>query len=67
MVETTLPDGLETSGQRVYRKFWHIFGRFRVFLFWIIFFRFQFCFGFLCIFGSPYCGIGATILIGQEI
>ena len=24
MVETTLPDGLETSGQRVYRQFWHI-------------------------------------------
>ena len=24
MVETTLPDGLETSGQRVYRLFLHI-------------------------------------------
>ena len=24
MVETTLPDGLDTSGQRVYGKFWHI-------------------------------------------
>ena len=24
MVETTLPDGLETSGRRAYRKFWHI-------------------------------------------
>ena len=24
MVETTLPDGLETSGKRAYRQFWHI-------------------------------------------
>ena len=24
MVETMLPDGLDTSGQRAYRKFWHI-------------------------------------------
>ena len=24
MVETTLPDGLDTSGRRAYRKFWHI-------------------------------------------
>jgi hypothetical protein len=24
MVETTLPDGLETSGRRAYRLFWHI-------------------------------------------
>ena len=23
MVETTLPDGLETSGRREYRLFWH--------------------------------------------
>ena len=28
IVETTLPAGLETSGQRVYRKFWHNFRRF---------------------------------------
>ena len=27
-LETTLPDGLETSGQRVYRLFWHISRRF---------------------------------------
>ena len=26
MVETTLHDGLETSGRRAYRKFWHISG-----------------------------------------
>ena len=39
MVETTLPDGLETSGQRVYCLFWHISRRFWVFPFWI-FFRF---------------------------
>ena len=25
MAETTLPDGLETSGQRAHRLFWHIF------------------------------------------
>ena len=37
MVETTLPDGLETSGQRVYRKFWHISRHFWVFAFWMIF------------------------------
>ena len=24
MMETMLPNGLETSGQRVYRLFWHI-------------------------------------------
>ena len=28
MVETTLPGGLETSGQRTYRLFWHISRRF---------------------------------------
>ena len=28
MVETTLPDGLETSGQRPYRLFWHSSRRF---------------------------------------
>ena len=28
MVETTLPDGLETSGQRAYRFFWHNSRRF---------------------------------------
>ena len=28
MVETTLPDGLETSVRRVYRLFWHISRRF---------------------------------------
>ena len=37
MVETTLPDGLETSGQRVYRKFGHISKCFWVFPFWITF------------------------------
>ena len=43
MVETTLPDGLETSGWRVYRWLWHISRRLWVFLFWIIF-LFFFCF-----------------------
>ena len=28
MVETTLPEGLEASGRRAYRKFWHISRRF---------------------------------------
>ena len=28
MVETTLSDGLETSGRRVYRQYWHISRRF---------------------------------------
>ena len=28
IMETTLPDGLDTSGQREYRSFWHISGRF---------------------------------------
>ena len=53
MVETTLPDGLETSGRRVYRLFWHISRRFWVFPFWITFsvldyfFRFKFFFVFV--------------------
>ena len=33
MVETTLPDGLVTSGQRAYCYFWHISRQFRVFAF----------------------------------
>ena len=41
MVETTLPDGLETSGRRAYRLFWHISRRLRVFAFWMIFSVFQ--------------------------
>ena len=40
MVETTLPNGLETSGQRVYRLFWHISRRFWVFPFRNFYFRF---------------------------
>ena len=43
-VETTLFDGLETSGQRVYRKFWHISRLFCVF--WMIFSVFFFKLGF---------------------
>ena len=39
--ETTLHDGLETSGQRVYRLFWHISRCFWDFAFWMIFFRFS--------------------------
>ena len=41
LLETTLPDGLETSGRRVYRKFWHISRRFWVFAFYMIFSVFQ--------------------------
>ena len=37
MVETTLPDGLETSGRRAYRKFQHISRHFIVFAFLMIF------------------------------
>ena len=36
--ETTLPDGLEPSGQRAHYQFWHISKRFWVFAFWIVFF-----------------------------
>ena len=39
--ETTLPDGLETSGWRAYHKFWYISRRFWVFAFWMIFSVFQ--------------------------
>ena len=62
-LETKLPNGLETSGQRVYRKFWHIS---RLFEFCILddFFCFSKNSGFL---GPPYCGIGATIRIGREM
>ena len=41
MVETTLPEGLETSGRRAYHIFWHISRRFWVFAFWMIFSVFQ--------------------------
>ena len=37
MVETTLPDGWETSGWRVCRLYWHISRCFWFFPFWIIF------------------------------
>ena len=37
MAETMLPDGLETSGWRVYRKFWHITRSFYNFAFSMIF------------------------------
>ena len=41
MVETTLPDGLETSGRRVYRYFWHISRHFLSFCILEDFFRFS--------------------------
>ena len=61
--ETILPDGLETSGRREYRKFLHILE----FLHFGGFFPFFKKNGFLGIIGSPYCGIGATIRIGREM
>ena len=41
MLETTLPSGLETSGRRVYRLFWHISWSFGFFAFLVIFSVFQ--------------------------
>ena len=65
MVETTLPDGLETSGQRGIANLGISLDVFEFFRFGL-FFCFN-CFWFLCILGPPYCGIGATIRTGQEI
>ena len=65
MVETTLPDGLETSGRRVYRKFWHNSRGFKNFRFWMIFSVKKK--KFLVILGPRYCGIGATIRIGRDM
>ena len=52
MVETTLPDGLETSCQRAYCLFWHISRPL-----WVFAFLMSFCFfkkiGFLGILGPP--------------
>ena len=56
MVETTLPNGLETSGQRSYRYFWYISRCFWVFAFLMIFSVFQ-KIGFLGILGPPYCAL----------
>ena len=55
MVETTLPDGLETSGQRA-----NIGISLGVLSFCVLddFFRFIKKIGFLGILGHPYCGIG---------
>ena len=39
--ETTLPDGLKTSGRRAYRYFWHISRHFWVFGFWMSYSVFQ--------------------------
>jgi hypothetical protein len=61
--ETTLPNGLETSGQRAYRLFWHISRSFRVFAFWMIFSNFQKN----RVLGYSWSTLGATIRIGQEM
>ena len=60
IVETTLPDGLETSGLAHLERFlsFFLFGLFFLFLIFFCFF---------CILGPPYCGIGATIRIDREI
>ena len=66
--ETTLPDGLETSGRRAYRYFLHIFRLFDFLRFgWFFFFCFSKKIVFLGIFGPAYCGIGATNRIGREM
>ena len=54
-LETTLPDGLEISGQRVYRYFWHISRHVRVFALWMIFYCFSKKIMFWGILGPPYC------------
>ena len=66
MVETKVPEGLETSAQTAYHLFWNISRCFWVFAFQMIFPFFQ-IFGFWGILGQPYCGIGATIWIGREM
>ena len=66
MVETTLPDGLETSGQRVYRYFGISLDIFEFLPFGWSFLFFK-KIVFFAILGPPYCGIGATIRIGREI
>ena len=65
-VETTLLDGLETSGQRAYHLFRHISRSYWVFASWMIISnkKKKLLLGIL---GPPYCGIGATIRIGREM
>ena len=66
MVETTLPDGLETSGQRAHRNFGISLDVFEFLRFgW--FFQIVKKNWFFGILGPPYCGIGATIRIGREM
>ena len=66
LVETRLPDGLETSGLRVYQNFGISLDVFEFFCFGL-FFPFLNFFWFLFILGPPYCGFSATIRIGREI
>ena len=68
MVETTLPNGLETFGRRVYiANFVISLDVFEFFFRFGLFFLFLIFFGVLCILGPTYCGLGATIRIGREI
>ena len=66
IVENTLPDGIETYGQRAYCLFCHISRHFWFFAFWwfCLFFK---NIGFLGILGPPSYSIGATIRIGREM
>ena len=65
MVETTLPDGLETSGRRCIANFVIFLDVSDFFVFLVIFSVFQKnrVFGYS---GPPSYGIGATIRIGRE-
>ena len=79
MVETTLPDGLETFGQRIYRQFWYIYRRFEFFRFglfsqFLIFFVFVYSWSTLlwhrCYYPhwsrdsmSPVCGIFLVLFV----
>ena len=65
MVETTVFDGSETSGQMCIANFGTFLDVFE-FLSFGGFFLFFKKIGFLGILGPPYCGISATIRIGRE-
>ena len=66
-LETTLPDGLETSGEGRIANFGIFLEVFEFLGFVMIFFRFSKKNGFWGILGPPSYGIGATIRIGREL
>jgi hypothetical protein len=68
---TTLPGGLESSGRRVYRLYWHISRRFRVFAILLIFCVLKFFWvfgclrtGLLCIMGVLAGGGSVAVAVG---